>query len=132
MQFAFLQNIRDPAAYVQCIDSNTDPVIRGIRLTADDCIRQSVIHQLYCYAAIEPSRLEDEFDICFEDYFADELVRLRTLESDGLVELQTDGVITLTFPLGRVLMRNVAAVFDAYVHPEAYRSGEHHAFSTSA
>ena len=132
MQFAFLQNIRDPSAYVQCIESNSDPVIRGTRLTTDDCIRQAVIHQLYCYAAIHPSRIEQEFEICFEDYFADELVRLRSLETDGLVELQTDGVINLTFPLGRVLMRNVAAVFDAYVHPQAYRSGERHAFSTSA
>ena len=130
--FAYLQNIRDPAAYAERIHGNIDPALRGARLTTDDRLRQSVIHQLYCYAQVRPSRIEEQFDIRFQDYFADELARLQSLEADGLIEIENDGTITLTFPLGRVLMRNVAAVFDAYVHANAYRLGEQHAFSTSA
>ncbi|MEE9129575.1 MAG: oxygen-independent coproporphyrinogen III oxidase [Phycisphaerales bacterium] len=132
VRFAYLQNIRDPAAYAERIHSNLDPALRGTRLTTDDGLRQSVIRQLYCYAQVRPSRIEEQFDIRFQDYFADELARLQSLEADGLIEVENDGTITLTFPLGRVLMRNVAAVFDAYVHADAYRLGEQHAFSTSA
>ena len=132
VRFAYLQNIRDPAAYAERIHSNLDPALRGARLTTDDRVRQSVIRQLYCYAQVRPSRIEEQFDIRFQDYFADELARLQSLEADGLIEVENDGTITLTFPLGRVLMRNVAAVFDAYVQADAYRLGEQHAFSTSA
>ncbi|MCH8342373.1 MAG: oxygen-independent coproporphyrinogen III oxidase [Planctomycetes bacterium] len=131
-RFAYLQNVRDPDVYVQHMNADADPVIRGTRLSRDDCIRQTVINHLYCYAAIDPDRIEKRFDINFGAYFSDELERLKHLEADGLVEVKPDGRIELTWPLGRVLMRNVAAVFDAYLHRDAYRLGERHAFSTSA
>ena len=68
----------------------------------------------------------------FGKYFARELNILEELEGDGLVTLQQDGVIRVTYPLGRVLLRNVAAVFDAYLHPDAYRVGEQACFSANA
>ena len=43
-----------------------------------------------------------------------------------------DGNVELTFPLGRVLMRNVAAVFDAYLSGDAYLKGEKHLYSVNA
>ncbi|MCH9046476.1 MAG: hypothetical protein IIA40_10260, partial [SAR324 cluster bacterium] len=73
---------------------------RGTRLTRDDCIRQLVINHLYCYAAVDPSRIEDRFHINFEEYFADELGRLKDLEADGLVDRKPGGRIELTSPLG--------------------------------
>ena len=127
----YLQNVRDPDGYVDRINDGVDPVIRGTRLTRDDCIRQAVINHLYCYAAVERGRIEDRFDIDFNRYFADELERLKHLEVDGLVVLKP-GELELTYPLGRVLMRNVAAVFDAYLHRDACRVGERHIFSSSA
>ncbi len=132
VRLAYLQNVRDPDAYVQRVNAGADPVIRGTRLTRDDCIRQLVINHLYCHAAVDPPRIEDRFHINFEEYFADELGRLKDLEADGLVDRKPGGRIELTSPLGRVLMRNVAAVFDAYLHHDAYRLGERHAFSTNA
>ena len=57
---------------------------------------------------------------------------MRVLEQDGIVTLGDDGAIHVTRPLGRVLMRNIAAVFDAYLSPEAYRLGEENSFSTNA
>ncbi|MEE8165609.1 MAG: oxygen-independent coproporphyrinogen III oxidase [Myxococcota bacterium] len=127
----YLQNVRDPDGYVDRINDGVDPVIRGTRLTRDDCIRQAVINHLYCYAAVERERIEDRLDIDFNRYFADELERLKHLEVDGLVVLKP-GEIELTYPLGRVLMRNVAAVFDGYLDRDAYRLGERHVFSDSA
>jgi oxygen-independent coproporphyrinogen III oxidase len=49
----------------------------------------------------------------FDDYFAAEWPRLRALADDGLVDIGA-GEITLT-ARGRLLMRNVAMTFDAYL-----------------
>ncbi|HSG64776.1 MAG TPA: coproporphyrinogen III oxidase, partial [Gammaproteobacteria bacterium] len=48
-------------------------------------------------------------------YFAGELDRLGDMVADGLVEVTSER-ITLT-PAGRLLMRNVAMVFDTYLPP---------------
>lgn len=130
-RFAYLQNIREPQSYVDRIEKAIDPAIRGMRMTEDDCLRQTVLNHLYCYGEIRPGRIELLYDIVFEEYFADELDRLQQVHDDGLVDLTSES-IHLTFPLGRVLMRNVAAIFDAYINRNAYRIGEQHAFSTSA
>ncbi len=66
-------------------------------------------------AAVEP-----RFDIGFDGYFARELEQLRALAADGLVELGGDR-IELT-PVGRLLMRNVAMTFDAYLAAPAGRA----------
>lgn len=47
------------------------------------------------------------------DHFAAELERLRALHEDGLVQICRDRIV-LT-PVGRLLMRTVAMVFDAYL-----------------
>ena len=57
---------------------------------------------------------------------------MRELEADGLVTREANGHIAATLPLGRVLMRTVAAVFDAYLAPEAYRTGDRAYFSANA
>ncbi len=46
--------------------------------------------------------------------------------------LEDGGVIRATPNLGRVLLRNIAAVFDAYLNVEAYRVGETDCFSANA
>ena len=133
---AYLQNIHDPAAYVEMMNAGQDPAVRGLSLTADDAVRQFVINQLYCTAAVVPSVVERRFGIDFPTYFSDEIDRLPPFVRDGLVAMDGGrggrGGFELTYPLGRVLMRNVAAVFDAYLEPEAYRVGESRAFSASA
>jgi oxygen-independent coproporphyrinogen-3 oxidase len=132
LDIGFLQNVKDPEAYVDLIEQGKTPIERGKRFTPDDLIRQAVLNQLYCLAGIFPTPFEDRFGIRFEEYFARELNVMRVLEQDGLVTLEDDGAILVTRPLGRVLMRNIAAVFDAYLSPEAYRLGEENSFSTNA
>ena len=132
LDVGFLQNTKDLNDYIQRIRQGTSPVKRGKRLTFDDRVRQVVINQIYCTAALVPTTIERMFEIRFEDYFSRELETIRTLERDGLVTLDDSGVIRLTMPLGRVLMRNVAAVFDAYLSDEAYAKGEKACFSANA
>jgi len=53
------------------------------------------------------------FGIRFEEYFAKELEELRELEEDGLIRVRDRRIEIL--PVGRMLIRNVAMVFDAYL-----------------
>jgi coproporphyrinogen III oxidase-like Fe-S oxidoreductase len=68
------------------------------------------------------SPFEQRFGVVFDDCFAGELQRLRELEGQGLVTADADA-IRLTAPLGRLLVRVVAAVFDRYLPPDAFRNG---------
>jgi len=133
LDVGFLQNVKDPEQYVAHIENGQPPVERGLEFTFDDRIRQAVIGELYCRAEIRPENIEKRFGIRFADYFSRELSVLKDeLRRDGLVTLETGDVIRATRPLGRVLMRNVAAVFDAYLDKEAYRKGERNCFSANA
>ncbi len=140
----FLQNVRETDEYVERINSSDAgvgryssglPVVRGKRLTEDDRIRQALISDLYCTGCIQPQRIEGRFGIDFAGYFARELKIMAELERDGLVALdcaREGGAIRATMPLGRVLLRTVAAVFDAYLDPDAWRVGDQHCFSANA
>ena len=57
--------------------------------------------------------VEQRHGITFDHYFADSLRQLALLEEDGLVEIGRRR-IDIT-PRGRLLMRNIAMCFDAYL-----------------
>ena len=50
----------------------------------------------------------------FDQYFAKELLELKKLEADALI-YNCDNSLQVT-PIGRLLIRNIAAVFDTYLH----------------
>lgn len=128
----FLQNVRELRDYTARTRDGRTPIFRGKRFTPDDLIRQAVLADLYCRGEIRPERIEQEHGIVFGDYFARELGILRELERDGLVSVADDGRIAATLPLGRVLIRTIGAVFDAYLEPDAYRAGDRQYFSANA
>jgi len=128
----YLQNRHDVEEYMATMEEDREPVHRGKRFTKDDLIRQAVLSDLYCLSRIEPNKFEKEYDINFSEYFAKELEQLALLESDGLVMISPEGVINITIPLGRVLARNVAAVFDAYLDDDAFHKGALKMFSANA
>jgi oxygen-independent coproporphyrinogen-3 oxidase len=82
-------------------------------LTEDDKIRREVINQIFCHGTIDKGYTESFYDIEFDHYFAKELQELKGLAQDKLVTLDTWN-IRLTQPLGLLLRRVVAAMFDAY------------------
>ena len=128
----FLQNVRGLEDYLARVEGGTSPIYRGKRFTEDDRIRQAVLSELYCAAQVRPAVIEEQFDVVFGDYFARELGILEELARDGLVTVEEDGRIQATLPLGRVLMRTIASVFDAYLPPDAYRVGDRECFSANA
>jgi oxygen-independent coproporphyrinogen-3 oxidase len=95
---------------------------RGLLLCEDDRLRRELMQQVYGHGAVDKRSLAERFGIDFDDYFADELDRLRALIDEGLVEDVGDA-LRLTEPLGRLLVRVVAAVFDRYLPRTAFREG---------
>ena len=109
----YAQNYRDLKGYCDAIGREQLPVMRGIRLDEDDVIRRAVISRLLCHCVLHKGEVESEFGIRFDDYFAEELARLESLQTDGLVSL-SPGSISVT-QLGRIFIRNVGMVFDKYL-----------------
>jgi oxygen-independent coproporphyrinogen-3 oxidase len=110
---AYAQNFKNLRDYYAALDSGRLPIQRGIELTADDLVRRAVIQELMCQEQLAFATMETRLGIDFERYFAAELRRLAPMAEDGLVELSTWGIRVL--PAGRLLLRNVAMVFDAYL-----------------
>ena len=79
------------------------------------------MQQLYGHGMIDKPALETQFGIDFDNYFAAELERLPELIDEGLANV--DGTAIRLTALGRLLVRVIAAVFDAYLSAEAFRTG---------
>jgi oxygen-independent coproporphyrinogen-3 oxidase len=95
---------------------------RGLRLTPDDRLRREVLQQLYGHGRIDKESIQNQFGVVFDEYFAGELERLEDLIGDGIAVNQA-AAVRLTAPLGRLLVRVAAAVFDPYLPARAYRDG---------
>jgi oxygen-independent coproporphyrinogen-3 oxidase len=108
----YSQNHRQLVDYYAAIEAGDLAVNRGVVLNSDDVLRRDVIGRLMCHGELDCLDISRIYDIDFDGYFADELRRLTRYAQDGLVTLGTDR-IALT-PRGRLLVKNVAACFDAY------------------
>lgn len=115
----YVQNRKDLKGYYAAIDAGSLAVERGLTLTDEDRLRRSLINQLMCHFELDLQDFLARHGMVFSRYFADEVVRLRELERDGLVEL-SDRWLRIT-PKGRFLIRNVCMVFDAYLKPASGR-----------
>jgi len=109
----FFQNRKDMDAYAESVESGEFPVFRGYILSDEDHLRRQVIMRLMCDFALDYARFETVFGINFREHFADGLSDLKEMASDNLVDLRDDGLTVL--PAGRLLIRNVAMVFDEYL-----------------
>lgn len=107
------QNRRGLEEYYADLDAGRLPVFRGIELTRDDLIRRDMITRLICHFELDIPSAEAAWDIRFDDYFADALMKLRDMAGDGLLELDERKIRIL--PRGRLLVRNICMTFDAYL-----------------
>lgn len=121
LQNAFSQNPKSTSEWRAALEKDL-ATERGLRLSDDDRLRREAMQQLYGYGTIRKAALEARFGIAFDRYFASELQRLSDLSGQGIVT-QDSNSICLTAPLGRLLVRVVAALFDRYLPPETYRNG---------
>lgn len=109
----YSQNEKDLKAYYQAIDSQEHAIDKGLTLDKDDNIRGTVIKALMCNMHLEKQDIEQTFDINFDQYFAEELISLKTFIDDGLVEVTATEINVA--PKARLLIRNICMSFDAYM-----------------
>jgi oxygen-independent coproporphyrinogen-3 oxidase len=98
------------------------PVVKGHSVTAGDRIRRELLQELYGYGRVTKKNLEKKYGIVFDDYFKSDLERLNHLVEEGLVIIKADS-IEVVEPLGQLLLRVIAAVFDDYLPEYAFRDG---------
>jgi len=110
---AYVQNLKDLAAYNEALQHNKLPVFKGVALDEDDKLRRAVITQLICHFQLNFSDIESRFTIDFEDYFSSELQQLVAMADDGLLSLDQQQIKVLS--PGRLLIRNICMVFDKYL-----------------
>ncbi len=109
----FFQNRKEMDAYAEAVQAGKFPVFRGYILSNEDHLRRQVIMRLMCDFALDYRQFERDYNIVFRQHFADGLADLQEMQADKLVELRHDGLTVL--PAGRLLIRNIAMVFDAYL-----------------
>ncbi len=112
----FSQNTTSLDAYHESIEQQHLPVIRGYESHEDDLLRREIIQGLSCHFHLDKRKIADKWNIDFEAYFADELSRLVDMQKDGLLEVSKNEITVLES--GRLLVRNICMVFDAYQQPE--------------
>ena len=110
---SFFQNEKNLDKYYETIDAGEFPILRGYTLTDEDHLRRFVIMRLMCDFSLDFSRVESEFGIHFSEHFSAEMADLRDMVADGLIDLDAKGLQVK--PAGRLLIRNVAMVFDEHL-----------------
>ena len=117
----YLQNFKDTAAWRESVSFGL-AFDRGLVLSSEDKLRREVLQQIYCQGEVRFAYLDQLFAIDSTTHFSAMLPGLKLLAEQGLITRQ-DGGFALTHPLGRLLTRVVAALFDAYLPPDAFMKG---------
>jgi oxygen-independent coproporphyrinogen-3 oxidase len=116
----YVQNVKTLDQYYAALDERRVPVMRGIALGDDDLLRREIIQKLMCEFRLDVAALERTHGLRFAERFAAELAALQPMAADGLVAL-SPASIDVT-PRGRMLVRNVAMVFDRYLREARERA----------
>ncbi|MDD5176831.1 MAG: oxygen-independent coproporphyrinogen III oxidase [Sterolibacterium sp.] len=116
----YCQNVKTIDEYYDYLDRGILPVVRGIELNADDLLRRSIIQALMCHFVLSIESIEIAHLIDFKSYFATELSALREMEQAGLLKIDKQWISVE--PRGRMLVRNIAMVFDRYLRIDHERT----------
>jgi oxygen-independent coproporphyrinogen-3 oxidase len=109
----YTQNSSDLSDYQALLASDQLATKRGLQCNDDDRIRRAVIQQLICHFTLEFATIENELAINFRDYFSEVWPLLEEMTTDGLITIDDVGIEVQ--PAGRLLVRSVCMVFDAYL-----------------
>jgi oxygen-independent coproporphyrinogen-3 oxidase len=115
----YAQNDKAVASYGAALVEDRFATSRGLLMSAEDRLRREVIMRLMCHFRLDKDEIEGRFGLDFDRWFAQELAALEPLAEDGLVELSAHRIEVT--PIGRLLVRNVAMTFDAYLGQSAVR-----------
>jgi oxygen-independent coproporphyrinogen-3 oxidase len=106
----YRQNFKTVPEWRAALDTGQLPVERGLRLTAEDHRRRTIIMRLMCDRRLNFDALSRELGVDFADVYAAEIRGVADLEADGLVASTSRGIEVT--PTGYPLLRVIAMRFD--------------------
>jgi oxygen-independent coproporphyrinogen-3 oxidase len=110
----YAQSLREPGAWQEAVRARGLATLRGHALSRDDRERRWVIGRLLCHGELRAEDFAAEFGRPFAAAYPAELRALEPAAEDGLVAIDAGSSLRVT-PLGRLLVRNLAMAFDAYL-----------------
>ena len=119
---SYRQNHKTLEAWRAALDANQLPVERGLRVTAEDQRRRTIIMRLMCDRRLDFTALSHALGLNFAETYADELASLDDLEADGLVERFPNHLVVT--PAGGPLLRVIAMRFDEHFLTAARRHSQ--------
>ncbi len=114
----YVQNAAQEMAWRTLVGKQELPIVRGVALSADDRFRGEIIERLMCDFEVDFAAVCAAHGRSLADLYG-ALSQLETFERDGLI--RHEGARLLVTERGRILVRSVCALFDAYLEPEARR-----------
>ncbi|PWD88979.1 oxygen-independent coproporphyrinogen III oxidase [Ignatzschineria cameli] len=109
----YAQNAKIMPQYEAMIDRGELPIMRGVKLTKDDLIRRHVITEIMCNLKLDLDKVSEDLGIDAREYFKADLPELDAMQDDGLIVIENDRYYVQD--AGRLLIRNIGMVFDAYL-----------------
>ncbi|HUL60420.1 MAG TPA: oxygen-independent coproporphyrinogen III oxidase [Anaeromyxobacteraceae bacterium] len=114
---AYAQNAHKLKDWGDKVEAGVIPVERGASVSEDDVMRRFVINRVMCLLRLDLREVAAKFGAPARAAIEANLKEgVQELAGDGLVTL--DGDVLRVTPLGQLLVRNVAMLFDAYLKRE--------------
>jgi oxygen-independent coproporphyrinogen-3 oxidase len=120
MGSTYSQNAKTMEEYVDMLDQAQLPIVKGLALSRDDQIRRAWIMAIMCQGHVQYEAFNEAWLIDAASYFAVELTKLESMQTQGLVTLSKHGLQVTT--LGWFFVRGVAMVFDKYLQADRNRT----------
>lgn len=108
----YFQNCNEIKAYQAKVEEGKLPTHRGYILTEEDLIRKWVIQNLMCHFELSKAEFNHRFGLDFDAFFIEKKGDIEQLKQEGLLLDLSDKVCPT--PTGRLFIRLIAALFDAY------------------
>jgi oxygen-independent coproporphyrinogen III oxidase len=110
---AYAQNAHKLKDWGEHVAAGRIPVERGTAMSEDDLMRRFTINRVMCLFRLDLREIATRFGPGARRALEPALEQLPELVADGLCTF--DGDVLQITPLGRLLVRNVAMLFDAYL-----------------
>ena len=110
---AYAQNAHKLKDWTESVEAGCIPVERGAAMSADDVLRRFTINRVMCLFRLDLREIQRKFGDLARKAIEQSMGGLAELMDDGLVTF--DGQVLEVTALGRLLVRNVAMMFDAYL-----------------
>jgi len=109
----YAQNARTLKQYYRSVESGISPVDKGYKLNNEDLRRQDIIMSLLTDMRFDFANFQQSFGVDPKQHFKHELSELQGFVADDILSIDDQGVYVTE--QGRLIVRNVAMVFDQYL-----------------